>query len=191
MNRLTRTGFLALAAIGLILVVAALYLFAPAKFIEALSVWASLASIFSLVLVIVQLSAVREATELTQTAAADTRIRLLAFLTAMDIAKNLKTIQEIQFYNRTGKFELSVIRMQELRSGLTDILNNERLKDHIKPNLISRQISEISVNLNSLEKELHSPSNSLDVVGLNQFLESVAYALDILHSKTKHEGITL
>jgi hypothetical protein len=33
--------------------------------------------------------------------------------------------------------------------------------------------------------------NTLDVAGLNQFLESIANALDIVHSKTKHEGIAL
>ena len=192
MRRLTKTELFALLIALLILVGAVLALkFGNDWLVQRLALTNTVASILSLLLVLVQLSAVRESAQVTKETAAETRLRLFAFLTAMDIAKNLKTIQEIQFYNRTGKIELSLIRTQELKSGLTDVLNNERLKSHIRPQNIQRQISELSVILNSLEKELQSPSNALDVVGLNQFLESVANSLDILQSKTKHEGISL
>ena len=189
MSRPKRITLVVVAVAVITLAAIATAKYAPQAVLDEIAVIGTYASVFGFIFVLVQLSAIKKAATLTKEAADETRVRVFAFLTAIDVAKLSKTVHEIQIYNRDSKFESSIMRMQELKAGLTDILHSERLKAHIKSSQFQRHIADLSVNLSSLEKEVHSPSKTLDVVGLNKSLESISNALDILHSKTKHQEI--
>lgn len=189
LQRLNRTTAFTVACIGIVLLSAGLLLFGSERIVAIMTNLGTFASVVGLAFVMLQLLDLKDTARITKESSDETRKRVFALLTALDIATAIKTVQEIQVYNRAGKFELSILRMQELNSALLAIQNSDRLKPYMKPHALARHVADLSLNLASVEKELLYPSGTLNVAGLNGFLEGVSHYLTDLHAKTKNQEL--
>lgn len=143
------------------------------------------ASIIGLVMVLFQLAKIRGITESAKLSAEKTRNEMNQFLFISDLSKTIKTIEEIQQYNRNKKFEMSLLRMQELKSYLSQIINNDKIEVYIDLNGIKKKLTGISVDINSINKEVINNDDSLDILELNNSLELLHNQIIDLDSKLK------
>jgi hypothetical protein len=185
-QRLNKTTWMTLACIVLTIALTLSLLLESERLTAILTNFGTFASLIGLAIVLLQIADIKETAELIRETAEETRARMLIFLTALDIARNIKTCQEIQTSNRAGKYELSILRMQELKAGLIEIQNNDKLRPHIRAQTLSRQISDLGGNIASVEKELFYNSKTLNIAELNDSLETVTHLLSDLYAKTKH-----
>jgi len=125
---------------------------------------------------------------MTQETAENTKRSVMFFLDALDMPKLIKLTQEIQSYNRLKKFELSLMRMQDIKYGLIQAKNNNTLKSFMYDKSFSEHITKLSIDMNSLEKELLSPSGTLRIVRLNGNLEALSNDLIHVETQLKHTG---
>jgi len=114
----------------------------------------------------------------------------MSFLSALDIARTVKLVQEIQTYNRLKKYEIVIIRTQDLKYVLRDILNNPRFSGLIDCQRYQNHIKKISLQIGSLEKELQQPSKKFDIASMNDVFEKVLNDLMDLDTRLKQKGET-
>jgi hypothetical protein len=146
------------------------------------------ASIAGLVFVIIQIASIESTTKLTKETADKTKKDLLFYMYSSDISKNIKLVHEIETYNRAKKYEASIMRMQDLTYALSQLKNDPSLSSFISATKLKSHIKEISINISSLEKENRDQKGNLDIVTLNEDLESISRDLVDLDTKLKQAG---
>lgn len=153
-----------------------------------LSIVGTLASVFGILIVFLQILVLNSLSQSTKSATEKLKNDIYLFLIASDISKTIKIVQEIQSYNRIRKFELAIMRMQELKHDLMKIKNNEMIKDFVKSETISDFVSALSIDINGIEKCLNSKSISINSSKLNGSLELIGNELIDLDTKLKNKG---
>jgi len=148
----------------------------------------TLASLCGLVIIWFQSQAIESVAKASKKASMDTKDRIVSLLSIVDVTKMTKTVQEIQGYNRSAKFELSVIRMQELREGLQQIKNNSQFSDYISQPWYFRVVTDLSVDVHSIEKALSKKVDEIYTTVLNRNLEKILTELSELAAKIKYTG---
>jgi len=127
--------------------------------------------------------------ETSEQASQQTKDQLMSFLSAIDIGKAIKIVQETQSYNRRKKYELSIVRMQEIKEILISFKNHPKYTKFISIKHFNQLISNASVDINSIEKSTINPTDSSDPVYLNKNLDIILTALNDLQSKVKLSGV--
>jgi hypothetical protein len=122
-----------LALIGLFWIIYARINEIQPTYLQYFSLIGSLASFFGLIVLFIQVASLQTITSITRNTAQQTRNDLTRLMFASDLSRLVKIVHEIQIYNRLSKFELSIIRMQELKAGLINVKSNMLLA----PSLIS------------------------------------------------------
>lgn len=158
-------------------------------FFKEISLAGTLASSIGLILVLIQISKLKTVAEGSELASKQTKDQLLSFLSAIDIGKATKIIHETKIYNRNNKYELSIVRMQELKEILILIKNHPRYKDFIDIKYYNKLISNTSIDINSMEKSNINHSDNTDPVFLNKNLDIILTSLNDLQSKVRLEGV--
>jgi hypothetical protein len=158
------------------------------KVIDIFNLAGTLASLIGLIIVIYQIGQVKAISEATRDASEKTKARITSLLFVMDIPKALKIAQEVQFYNRNGKFELSILRMQDLKYHLIQIKNNAGFSEFIDKALYKDLIVDLSIEISSMEKGMKSKSKVLDSTKSNATLEKILTHLFDIDTTVKIEG---
>jgi hypothetical protein len=153
-----------------------------------LTTFGTLASIAGLLFVIVQIMSLESITKATKETAENTKKELLFNIYLSDIGKTIKLIREIQNYNRDSKFELSILRMQDLLYSLSQIKNHPTFSRILCSDKIKKYIVDINVNISGLEKEIKLTNRSLDTVKLNRSLGKIILDLTDLDIILKQSG---
>lgn len=83
--------------------------------LEIISAVGSIASLFGLIIAILQIQSVKVISVATQRAVADTKAQLVQNISISDLAQAIKLIEQIQEYLGYSKFELAYVRLQDLR----------------------------------------------------------------------------
>ena len=149
----------------------------------------TLGSLFGLGIIWFQARAIKSVAEASKKASMDTKDKLVSLFSIADVAKMKKTVQEIQGYNRVGKLELSGVRMQELREGLQQIKNNSKLSDYISQRWCSGAVSDLSIDMDSIEKALTKKTFEINTTVLNRNLDKILSELSELATKTMLRGV--
>ncbi len=158
------------------------------KYINLITIIGTLASLIGLIIVYIQVNTLKNQSKVTQEIAEKTRNSLLFFINALDIAKIIRLPQEIQGHNRSGKFELSIMGMHDLKYSLKQILNNPHIKLLVNEARYSKHITDLSVDINNIEKQLSKSSGSLSIEKLNGNLEAILNDLQDIDTKLKQFG---
>lgn len=158
------------------------------KALDVLSITGTIASLVALIIVLVQIARLKTLSETIRSTAESTRSEIMSFLFVSDLSKAIKLTQEIQIYNGHKQFDLSKLRMQDIKYSLIQIRNDPRLANFIDRESYNNNIINISVDISSIDKELQEKSNSIDILKLNEFMESVQNDLIDLDTRLKQEG---
>lgn len=157
------------------------------KVIDYINFSGTIASLIGLIIVIYQIMKLKGIAEASKDASEKTRARITELLFAMDIPKALKVVQEIQHYNRSSKFELSILRMQDLKYHLIQVKNNGKY-DVDKQHYVEF-ITDLSIDLSNIEKEIKNKTKSIDIVRLNSTLDKILNYLSDIDTTVKSEGV--
>jgi tRNA U34 5-carboxymethylaminomethyl modifying GTPase MnmE/TrmE len=155
---------------------------------QLFSLIGTIASLFALVIVWIQSAAIKTAADASKEAAFQTKDKIVSFLSSIDITKMIKTVHEIQSYNRQNKFEISIMRMQELREALQRIKNNYKYKSDIEISSYNDLISMLSVDISSIEKFMLQKNTELDVLLINSNLDGILTEISELNAKIRFKG---
>jgi hypothetical protein len=156
--------------------------------INFISISGTLASITGLIFVLIQTSHAIKLSQATKEAAENSRNKIISLFNTIDIAKLQKTIHEVQQYNRSKKFQLSILRMQEVREGLQNIRCNTNLTSILPVQKINKLVSMMSVDISSIEKQLLTEDLTIDISKLNNNLDSILNEINTLNSEIKYNG---
>lgn len=158
--------------------------------IDLLAIAGAIASTFGLLIIFIQVSAIRSTTDAAHMAAQSTHDEVMSFLLALDITRTVKLVQEIQLFNRSKRFEIAIIRMQDLKYVLRNILNNSRFSELIDHQRYQDHINKISLQIGSLEKEFQQPSKKINTARMNKVFELVLNDLVDIDTRLKQKGET-
>lgn len=158
------------------------------KPLDMLATAGAFASTFGLIIVLVQISALRSSSRAAHHAARTTRTQLIRLLSALDIARTVKVLQEIQVFIRSKKFEIAILRMQDVKYVLGDIVNNKRVHHIAGTERYRKHINEISLQIGSLEKEIWRPTKNFNTARTNEVFEHILSDLMELDSRWKQLG---
>lgn len=156
--------------------------------LDLLNITGAIASTFGLFIVFLQVSALRSSSEAAYQAAQTTRDEIMAFLSVLDIVRTVKLVQEIQAFNRAEKHEIAILRMQDLKYVLRDIINNPRLNGIVERQRYRVHIKDISIQIGSLEKEIHHRSKNFNIAKMNSVFEVTLNDLMDLDTRVKQIG---
>lgn len=156
-------------------------------YIMRFGTFASLAGLYYIILQIIK---IKDISESTNEAVAKTHSSLVNNITRSNISRGLKTIQETQGLIRNKKYEISLIRLQEIKAFLIDMMHNNGFSEMINDFKIKNDIKKLQGYINSVDKEIQIKKNqdyTLDGSIINSYLESLSSKLSIFDTKLKYE----
>jgi hypothetical protein len=143
--------------------------------LEIISAVGSIASLFGLIIAILQIQSVKDITVATQRAVADTKAQLIQNISISDLAQAIKLIEHIQEYLGNSKLELAYVRLQDLRVLLIQFVASHSIEEEEREEYKSllKDIGIHSVNLyDAVYKE-----KVIRVSGINKTLQNAAEIL--------------
>jgi hypothetical protein len=146
------------------------------------------ASLTGLVIVFFQIKQVKNVAQATKEASEKTRARITELIFVMEIPKAQRLVVEIQNYNRQKKFEISLLRMQDLRYHLLQIKNNVNFSEFIKLQDYVDFVTDISIEINNVEKVIEKAPKTFNMVRMNSTLDRILIHLSDLDIIIKTEG---
>lgn len=142
---------------------------------EGLAPVGSVASLFGLVIAIVQIFAVKKVTDATHFAVLQTKQQLIGRISLADVAKATRIIEQIQTQLINKKFELAHLRLQDLHAMLMQFRAGSLLKDGA-----NEQYEDLLKSVGIHSENLYSAiyrNKSIDIARINHTLQSVVEIL--------------
>lgn len=130
------------------------------------------ASVLGIVYTIVALNRLRNESQLIIETTLQTKQRMGEFNGIADIARAIKLVQEVQGYARSHKYEVGIIRLQELKTTASQLrMINSGVAEI--PDL-TETIFNLNRLIGSMEKEISSKTTNLKIVFVNKTLEEIS-----------------
>lgn len=147
----------------------------PNWFISFWGAIGSTASVLGIFYTLYQLHHIRRETAIIRAASEETKKEIFKLESFGDITRAISLIHETQTHLRSAKYELALIKIQELKIILIEFVSTisaERLPVELKN-------GQVKVNLltSSLEKEIEQRKNSIKTIQVNCDLECIKDAL--------------
>jgi hypothetical protein len=142
---------------------------------ETLAAVGSVASVFGLVIAIVEILAVKKVTDATHIAVKETKDQLVSRISLADVAKATRIVEQIQTQLVNKKFELAHVRLQDLREMLMQFRAGRLLKDGQ-----NEQYDELLKNMGIHSENLYTAiykNRSIDITVINHTLQSMVEIL--------------
>jgi hypothetical protein len=162
------------------------YLFVSDKgLLEMVSGVGATASMFGLVVAILQIIRVRTASEAAKQAAEDARSQMYNFISVSDVSRATGLLNEVQRLLRDKKFEAAEIRLTDLKKSLIQFRSHDKMiemDDYDKYVNICREINVEIINLN---KKIIDSAKSYDSMKLIEKLETVDRIISEFENKIK------
>jgi hypothetical protein len=142
---------------------------------EILAAVGSVASLFGLVIAIVQILAVKKVTDATHTAVKETKVQLIGRISLADVAKATRVVEQIQTQLVNKKFELAHLRLQDLRAMLMQFQAGHLLKDSATGQY-DELLKTVGIHSENLYAAIYK-NKTIDITVINHTLQGV---IDIL-----------
>lgn len=118
--------------------------------VNSLSIVGTMASFFGLAIAFIQILALKEISVITQSTISDTKNKLILGISISDVTEAIKLISEIDSYLGNQKYEISRIKILELRDKLIQFKSNAIFKTIIKEDIVDDIIEKLNVQSSSL-----------------------------------------
>jgi len=154
-----------------------------------ISIAGTLGTIAGLIYAIAQIALMRKESEIISTTAKETKSQVLLLMCIADWARGVKVAQEVQIYCRSGKREIAIPRIQELKQILQDIVNAANIEiKGAHGSSAANHIVSLNVILNGFEKDTKAKMSGEEVARVNNTLEATIDLLNEIQSITKNKG---
>jgi len=151
-----------------------------------LSLFGTFLSLYGLYIAYVQILDIKRINEGINVAVTNSLNRINQVLSVSELSKANKIIQEIQTSNLSDKYELSLLRMKDLKHILIQIRSNEELNIYTETSVYNKNITDINIDITNLTNlVLGKKKNGVNPTKLNSNLEDLATILSEFENKLK------
>jgi hypothetical protein len=168
---LVATGIVATAVVALLL------LRAGREAAVVLSAAGSVASLFGLIIIAIEVLSLRGVAESTRQAVEGTQAEIAASISLADISRALRSIEQVQSFARDGKYELAHMRLQDVRDLLVRLRDNPRFSPSLKPKQFRELLSSVGAELSGLYDSAYDSTTEFDSRRLYQNMERLVIVL--------------
>jgi hypothetical protein len=130
----------------------------------------SYSSLFGILYTLYQLYQLREETSIIKTASEETRNEIFKLENFGDVTRGISLIHEIQIYLRSAKHELALIKVQEIKIIISEIIS---VSNHTYASDLKTEQLNLNLLTSSLEKEIDQGKNSIKTTQINGDLERI------------------
>lgn len=143
-------------------------------------------SLFGLGVAYIQILDIKNINEGIQLAVSDSLKRINQVLSVSELSKANKIIQEIQTSNLNQKYEISLLRMKDLKHILIQIKSNAELNIYTETDVYNNNITDLNIDINNLNfLVLGKKKNGVNSTKLNSNLEELSTILSEFENKLK------
>jgi len=151
-----------------------------------LSLFGTFLSLYGLYLAYVQILDIKRINEGINIAVTDSLNRINQVLSVSELSKANKIIQEIQTSNLNDKYELSLLRMKDLKYILIQIKSNVELNIYTATDVYNKNITDLTIDIHNLNYlVLGKKKNGVNSTKLNSNLEELSTILTEFENKLK------
>jgi hypothetical protein len=158
--------------------------------VNSLSIIGTMASFFGLAIAFIQIVALKEISVITQSTISDTKNKLMLGISISDVTEAIKLIAEIDSYIGNRKYEISRLKIIELREKLIQFKSSKDFLLIVQGNLIDEIIEQLNLQISSLYNVVFSEEeigyNPEDVT--NQ-LQKISTYLSDFRNKIKYQTV--
>ena len=153
--------------------------------INFISIFGTFLSFFGIVFAFLQLESLKEINTNTNTEVKNSINRINDILSISELSKGIKVIQEIQTSIHNKKYELSLIRMKDLKYILIQTKHNSKLIELTKKDEYEDSIINLSIDINNVSDSLLKPNKAINYSKVNSNLEDLSTKISELENKLK------
>lgn len=160
--------------------------------INVISVLGSIASFFGLAIAIIQIVSLKEITELTRSIITETKSRLLLGISISEVGDSISLIHEIEMYIGNNNYEISRIRLIDLRGKLIQFKTSDDLKSIVKEEELTSIIDKLNLYMSTLYiyvYEYEQQEVVFDRTEFSIFLHKIATYLTDFKNKIKYQTV--
>lgn len=162
------------------------YLFTSNKgLLEVVSGVGSTASMFGLIVAILQIIRVRTASEAARKASEDARSQMYNFISVSDVSRAAGILNEVQRLLRDKKFEAAEIRLTDLRKSLVQFGSHDKMAEMDEYDKYVNICEEIDIEIINLNKRIIDSSKSYNSMKLIEKLETIDRIISEFENKLK------
>lgn len=158
--------------------------------VNSLSIIGTMASFFGLAIAFIQIVALKEISVITQSTISDTKDKLMLGISISDVTEAIKLIAEIDSYIGNRKYEISRLKIIELREKLIQFKSSKDFLLIVQGNLIDEIIEQLNLQVSTLYSVVFSEDeveyNPEDVT--NQ-LQRISTYLSDFRNKIKYQTV--
>ena len=158
--------------------------------VNSLSIIGTMASFFGLAIAFIQIVALKEISVITQSTISDTKNKLMLGISISDVTEAIKLIAEIDSYIGNRKYEISRLKIIELREKLIQFKSSDDFKKIVEENILNEIIEKLNLQISSLYNVVFSEEdieyNPEDVT--NQ-LQKISTYLSDFRNKIKYQTV--
>jgi hypothetical protein len=138
-------------------------------------------TIVGIIYTLYQINQLKSESKIIQDTTSETKNRIFYVNGYADIAKGISLIQEVQSHIRGKKYEVSLMRLQELKITIGSVksLNSRQTS----PVNMTATIKDLNILINNIEKEISNEGKTLKTTLVNSSLEEILDMLVELKNK--------
>ncbi len=173
------------------IIMGALYFFLDEKdktIINFISLFGTFLSVYGLAFAYFQIMSIHATGLQIKSEIERSMLRINQVLSISELSKAGKIIHEIQTYIINQKYEVSLIRMKDLKSILIQIKYNEELSEYTSQGIYNQNITDLGSDINNINDLLTGKKKGVNFSKLNQNLENLSTILAEFENKLKYRG---
>ena len=169
---------IAVAALVTAAVVGAITSHTGASTLDTFSAIGSVASLFGLAIVVVQIIALRRISLATADAVREAQRRLVHGLSVAEVSRTVKLVQQAQTYVGEKQFEAARITLQDVRGAIIQLSGNQQFPQVVPGARLERLLADIGTDLLNLFNVAYDiDQKAVDVHVLNAHFEELIEVL--------------
>ncbi|MCD8413700.1 hypothetical protein [Tenacibaculum finnmarkense] len=153
--------------------------------VNFISIFGTFLSFFGIVFAFLQLESIKEINTNTHKEVKASISRINDILSISELSKGVKIIQEIQTSIQNKKYELSLIRMKDLKYILIQTKHNSKLIEYTKKEEYENSIINLSIDINNVSDSILKPNKTVNYSKVNSNLEGLSTKISELENKLK------
>lgn len=151
------------------------------------TIYGTFASLFGILLAYIQIQNLNQMSKQTKDAVDKSLVRINQVLSVSELSRANKIVQEIQTSIIHSKYEISLLRMKDLKQILIQIKYNVELNSYTNTKTYNQNITDISIDINNINDFILGNKKNVNFSKVSSNLENLATILSDFENKLKFE----
>lgn len=176
--------------IGVFLIVLFIFILDSRSLINILSVVGTMASFFGLAIAFIQIIALKQISEITQTTIGETKNKLILGISISDVTEAIKLISEIDNFFGNQKYEIARLKLIDLKDSLVQFKTSEEFKEIIDADSLNNLILDLNAQISALHVVVYSDEEiAYNPESIITQIQDVSTYLSDFRNKIKYQTV--